>query len=426
MTSKRKLMMTLMSIMVVLTLCFSLALPVFADDPPEDAKAAVTKIFKMPMGTSVPDATFTFDFEKKNVDGDSSTTAKNSMPDLSATVSFVSDKTTGKTDDGSVITLIRESADFVAGKNWPHAGVYEYLLTENKTGYTTPNNAGYTDDLTYSDAQYKVQVVIENGPNGLYVSLVAVTVVVVDNPGQQVDDKVDPTPGGDPNITGDYSKVVFTNTYLKNYGGTDPDSNMAMDVEKIVDGAQGDRSKYFDFKVSVFNPGTIPGNTNAYMAYIKEANGSIATDITNNVPTGSSVGMSTDTSSRPYLLFAPGIEGAIRLKHGQKLVFISLPVGASFIVKEDPVSKYTPTGVSTLGSASALTVIGTEVGGLTLPKYLVAEGANHVVVTNKHDTVVIAGISVDNLPYIVMIAIGMLALAGFLALKLSRKAKAER
>ncbi|WP_313155260.1 hypothetical protein, partial [Lacrimispora sp.] len=160
------------------------------------AAAAITKNLIMPEGTTTPAATFTFQFSPVSVDDRTTSDDLNTMPAVGPTTLAFSASDTGTVSAGA-----------------------------------------------------------KNGVNGLYVAAVASSISVNDSSNQTSDpgDKVDPTPQpGDPNITGNYSKIIFTNTYSKTAGGVDPTdpNNHVLTIGKAVSGDYADRTKYFAFQIT--------------------------------------------------------------------------------------------------------------------------------------------------------------------------------
>jgi len=437
---------------LALMLVFSMTIPALAEGWDEDSmtleyeegdtpNAAITKIFKMPINTTTPAVTFTFEFEPINVDGvawDEETTGSN-MPSIpNSTIAFTA-ADTGTTTAG-IKTIIKESANF-AGITFPASGVYTYELTETLDVYTRPMGAEYTDVMAYSKAVYEVKFVVLQGTNGLYIAQIATYYMANQTGGSAGGLKVDPTPGTN-NSVGDYSQVIFENTYTKteNDGSTDPDDPDPDDpdpenltifrVEKLTTGNGGDPNKYFAFTVSVTEPeiGVVRGT---YKAYVVDANGVVDLGTTAG-PNG--LARDGDDSYGDFLLFVSGTARTVNLKSGQYLSFVDVEVGSKVAVSEAAEAGYVANYAFTLGGAAAAastnttanTVVatpttGTGTSGQVLP--YTGEGANGALFTNNRSIEPLTGIAVADLPYYVLAALLLLAVAGYVTFKVRRSAK---
>jgi len=229
------------------------------------------------------------------------------------------------------------------------------------------------------------------------------------NTSSAVGAKVDVTPSN-PGET-DYtklSKMTFTNYYLKNNGGTDPGTDptdiSVLDITKDVTGDLGDKQKLFDFSVTVKNPAFETDANKTYKAFIKYADGSV--------------------SASP-ILFKHNTPVPFQLKHGDTLAFIDLPAGATYNITEYSAANYIPNyTITKTGFTPDASTISTVMDLVTGDKTLADQTtANDVVITNKSTLVIPGtGIVVDNLPYIMLIAFGAIAIAVFAIVKARRRA----
>jgi len=437
---------------LAITLVFSMAIPAFADGWDEDSMtleyeegdtptAAITKILKMPINTTTPAVTFTFEFEPIDVDGvdwDEATTGSNMPTIANSTIAFTASDT-GTTVAG-IKTVIKESANF-ANITFPASGVYTYEVTETLNVYTRPVGAEYTDVMAYSKAMYKVMFVVLQGTNGLYIAQIATYYMVDQVGGDPGGPKVDPTPGTD-NSVGDYSQMIFENTYTKteNDGSTDPDDPDPDDpdpenltifrVEKLTTGNGGDPNKYFAFTVTVTEPeiGVVRGT---YKAYVVDASGVVALGDTAG-PNG--LARDGDDSYGDYLLFVSGTARTVNLKSGQFLSFVDVEVGSKVLVSEAGEAGYVANYAFMLGGAAAAAstnttanttlatpTTGTGTNGQVLP--YTGEGANGAKFTNDRTIEPLTGIAVADLPYYVLAALLALAVVGYVTFKVRRSAK---
>ena len=448
MTIKRKSILTLINIALVTILCFSIALPMFAANPatgvPGDpAQAALTKIFKMPIGTTIPTVTFTFKIEKVSLDGDDETNVQGilgQMPEVTdITLNFPNQNSIIVTNNG-VTTIYRESIDMFDDSNldftWPRAGVYEYLITELNDA---PQDT-FEEQWIYSQASYKVHVYVDTAPDGsLYIAYICGHMITSDDGGKGDDEKVDPTPGWETNDHTKLSGLRFTNSYLKNNGGPDPEDedNTTLKISKVISGLSANNEHPFEFTITITAPATVDTTTPpAYKAYLMDKDGVVSPIPTNQkgpqVVTAWDGPTGQPNDGREYVVFTSGVTKAGFLKHGQWLNFIDLPVGANFVIIETGVPKYTPSCDLTLEGATksysngpglSLRVPSSNETAYIGELFEVENGVyltNMAEFTNTYDMVAPTGISVNDLPYVVLIGIAVAALVGFIIFK-SRK-----
>ena len=263
-----------------------------------------------------------------------------------------------------------------------------------------------------------------NGDNGLYVQYITAWRTAGDD-GEDLEDdeKVDPTPGGGGDEGFKFSHMTFTNIYKKtNGGGTTDPTKTVLDITKTVTGTSANETSYFKFDVTVNDP-KVGDPADSYIAYVYDKDG-IVSDLKNNYTDLTTVEIDTDDKSNQYFVFTPGDEMTILLKHGQKLGFVDLPVGASFKVTEQGAAEYTASYDLILNGGTAINVVADNIGdALSAPKTgtaLIGEKKNSVAFVNERDFKVPTGISVNNLPYIVMIAMAIAALALYMTVRFRR------
>ncbi len=407
-TKKHAFPKAFFALTLALTMCLGGLTTVFAaGDPVEGNEATIKKVLQMPEGTSTPAATFTFHFEKKSYNDNAADKAK--LPTITdKNISFLTSEN-GSTSNGLKI-VSKESADFFSGISFPNAGVYTYTLTETSGTY------GGTElhHMDYSGAEYEIRAYVENGAGGPELKKISAVIVKKDGSHDgtvNVGDKVNPTPG--------QSTLVFTNSYTKTPGGGSP-SDGALAISKTVAGSMGDQTKYFPFTVKTKAAGTQSG-TVTYKAYLME-NSSVITPAAENgtFTTG------TDGSGT-YIKVTAGTDLSINLKHGQSLVFTDLPVGASFEAEEDAVPNYAPSVVLTVNDNSVTVPGGTVGTSLSTSEQMIGEKENSAAFTNTFDTSITpTGISMNDLPFIMMIALAAGALVLFVVVKSRKKADAFR
>lgn len=225
-------------------------------------------------------------------------------------------------------------------------GKYVYEISE-----TSGNTAGVTYDST---PVYLVVDVLTDENNHLYryVSL---------HKGSEAGGKS----GGSP-TEGTYVPA-FTNTFSSTKPNPDPDPSKketGFGVKKTVSGNSADDKRYFDFKVTFT------------IAEDKTFDGTIS------VSTASYAGnptAATKTGNNTY-------EVTLKLKHNDTITFGSVPVGTTYSVSET-----VPTGYT----ASVNNVTGT----------VEAENVTIVTIDNNYNKEIPAGVSLDSLPYVIMLTV---------------------
>ena len=409
----------LISIIMAMMMCMGTALTamgaVSKGTEEKPAEAAITKKLVMPIGTNIPEIKFTFEFEKVSVDGKPADKA--SMPEIpSAQVSFSA--TDAVAQENGIKTLNKETANIFADQNltWNHAGIYRYRVTEKHDFSST-----FADSMIMSNAVYEIDVYVDQGEEGLYVRYIAAYIKVTDEGKPADNEKVDPTPSWVMEKT-DMSEMVFTNYYLKNNGGTDPDKTV-MAIKKQVAGMSADQSMYFPFTIMATKPRTVTAETK-YKAYLMDEKG-VVSEIT--IDNKNPLNNVANDGKNDYFELKSGESLDVMLKHGQWLSFVDMPVGSMISAWESAVADYTPMFELTLNGGTPIEIngfqnmaLGFPMTGTPSPVYI-GESKNSAVFTNTYKDITPTGISVDDLPYFVTIALVLAALAGFVVFKSRRR-----
>lgn len=317
-------MKKLLSLALVLVLVLSLGAAAYAADN-KDASFNVT--YKLANdGTSSPAETFTFTFTNGQVTDAAAGVNAPAIP--ASTVSFDAGEATAAGATKAVSVNL-------AGVTWPSVGIYTYDVKQ-----TAGNTAGVSYDT--KTLKMKVTVALDND-NQYYVAFVTTSLADDDHNG-----KTDVKTGG------------FENTY----------SAGDLSVTKNVEGNMGDKTKFFDIKVTVTNPDD--GKT--YPASYTVTGGS--------------------EPSNPNTITA-GTQTTFKLKDDETITIANLPYGVTYAVTEVDYEAegYTTTYQNENGNIAAADVAAT--------------------VTNTKGITVDTGISLDSLPYIVLLVVSMSALAFF-------------
>jgi hypothetical protein len=420
--------------------------PVEALDEDHPAEAAITKVLQMPLGTNTPaNISFTFSVAPGSLDGDSSPAELAEMPTVgvggapfgdTGTKTIVFSGTLGDDSTASVKRVYKEVNLFSGVTTWPHAGIYHYIVREYSAhgGYTLTA----TETLTYDSAFYDVFVYVYNKTGGGYY-IGAITTqegTTPASPGTPAkpgdNNKVDGTPGtpevsGSPgNASGDYSGLIFTNTYYKTSGsGPAGPADSALAISKTVSGALASTAKYFDYTLTLNKPAVVPGAAVTYKAYVLDAaTNAVVTDAANG-PGGAPA---NDTHGDHFVVTS-GMPITLRLKHGQKLAFGDLHIGATYTLTEQGAANWVPeVTVTTAGVVAGSPVSAAKGQPLTIGSptaVLVADGANLAAFTNSYDVGTPTGLDIDDLPFLLMLVLAAGAIVVIAALKVRRNARAS-
>ena len=414
---KKKIMACLLAIFVLAS-----ALPVsaieFNGTEQNEAKAALTKIFRMSENIETPNVTFTFEFEPISVSGVLSD--GNNMPKVpDKTVSF-SSTDNGTAEDG-VKVISKQSESLFDGIEWPHAGVYRYSVTEK---YSVTPGLENGESIEYSKAKYNIEVYVANGINKLYVAAIGAEIVVTDGEDSEGENaKVDATPG-DPNIASTHSKIAFTNTFTKTKGSGDPnDPNLVISKKVATKEGNGhdfaNQEKYFEFKVTVTKSGTNQSANQKYIAYVLDESNKVVTSDKNF---GGAI-LRHDQHGE-YFELTSGAETTVFLKHGEWLSFVDLEVDASYTVTENGNDNIAASCVQSVnGTTKNFEAISGQ--SLMVPKTSITTGDDRADFTNTYLPLTPVGISIDNLPYFLIVGFSLLSLVLILLAKRRKKDEEE-
>ena len=333
--------------------------------PAAPAKATVTKNLEFAEGITVPGYSFDFTAKKVTADAPDATIGK---------ITYKEKQDTGTLDPTNRVYNVEKASEFNFGA-FPHAGLYEYDVTENQ---------GTDTGMTYSTKQYRLRVYVanhtDNNGNKLYIK----SVTAEDEGGKQ-------------------DKLSFKNTYRRNGGEEDKDKtgqSEALIIEKQTVGDLADKTKYFDFNLTLTKAGTTEDN---------KIKGKI---IGNN--------------RNEEVEFTYGVKADFKLRDGDKLVFEKLPAGTRYnAVEVGKQDGYTPeVTVIENGNKNPLKE-GTDENDLSSAKdgettNLVGENQNKVTFVNKYQDVSVTGVITNNMPFVVLAG---LSAGAFIVLSVAKKKK---
>ena len=400
--TKRKSIRALLALALAFALSAGATVPAFAageatGTETSPASANITKELKMPAGTTTPAATFSFTITGVDKDGEGSSR----VPSITApTVTFAASDagtTTGTTK------TVSKTVDILGSTVFASAGDYTYTITENAPAWT-----GTGETMTYSPAVYTMHVFVENGTTAPYVKEIGITATTADNPGQSTG-KVDL--GTD--------KVVFTNTFSKKTV-IDPTTGGVASISKTVAGNYADEGKYFPFEVLLTeSPVTAGGTPATYKAYVVNASNTVVTS-TDNYAT-----LATD-SYGDYIEVTSASQITISLKHGQRLVFSDVEIGATYAVNELASPSYIPEVDVVENGAASVNIPGTINTALSSGTRTVGDtGANTADFTNTRNSVPVTGLIINNLPFILGLVVVAGAFVSYIVVKSRKRAQAS-
>ena len=362
----------MLAIVAAGAMTMGLAMPtsVFAtegDTPSRATEAYISKTFNTEVGKNE-----TFSFQAKQVTGD---TAAVTIPDINFTDSETGSKTK------------RAEVKF---PNWTDAGKYEYTVTE--TGASPAITDTKHQTMIMSQAEYTMDVYVSNVGDRLEISKIIVN-KTKDDKGTAATGKVDFS-------NSDKNTFNFTNTYVQEAGtGTDPinpDPNYktygSLDVSKIIktDAADTpDTNKEFEFTATFAFPTGTDATTLDAKATIEDS----TTTIT-------------------------GASHTFKLRHNQNVKFTGLPVGTKISVTESATPNYKGSADVVINNGTKEKVTAAKYNeALTVSDKSLGQNKNTVDVTNTYNYVPTTGIIMNNLPYVLMIALCGAALMAFVAFK---------
>lgn len=346
---------------LALCLMLCLSIPAFAEGAAGDAAVSATKYYddvtidlyyKLIGAGDSPAETFTLTQTASTVkDGEAA-----SAPDL-GTISGV----TVKKGDAKAAERNTVGSFKINLPTYNNVGVYVYTLKE-----AASNNAGV---VCYSQ---EIQLVVtavnatnEDGTASIRVAGVAVY------------------PGGEINNTADANGKFITNVE-KISAIENTYSAGTLKISKTVEGNLGDKSKYFEFKV------TLKGdNTKTYANAYKVTGGSSYPDDPTEINVGDE-------------------DKIFHLKHGDTITIANLPYGVKYTVTETPVAGYE-------------TTTNDKENGTINTETLDSNSEVTAAFTNTKTGAIDMGVTLDNLPYILV----LVAVLGGAVVMFTRKRRFE-
>jgi hypothetical protein len=424
--------------LVLLTAAFTLPLATgtaeeaYAAEPAEPlgpaTRAAITKQLRMPVKTATPEHKYIFNIT--NIKEPDTTSAPAISP---VAISFTKDSAV-VTSDGSIKTVWEEASIDLGNVPWKDIGEYTYKITEKSTcSAILKDDDSVKEDLDFSKAVYTMTVFVardffdidkDDDKDELYVKFITGKRMKIDsgedNSGKNnPNEKVDLSPGDGEN-PGTFSKMAFTNKYVKTLKGTGAGniSTGALFIEETVIGEFGAHNYGFPVSVTITTP-TLASVTTA-SAYVVEG-GVVVTK----------PAIVYDNDDYTYT-FTSGAAKGIGLKAGQRLVFVNLPVGTTYYAAQEATGGYLVNlVVKSNGDKIKETSRGVDEKGLglSIADYsgvvpIVGEGGeNSLRFSSAYEMVTPTGVIINNLPYILLIALVFGSLAAYILVRTRRRRK---
>ena len=402
---------------------------IVAENEDTPVKAAITKQLKFPEGTNVPNARFIFEMKGISIDGDTSRGQDAPLPPVSdLTITYPGDYVDINLED-DIWTLTLETLDIFRNVHFTSAGEYVYEITEMEPTNPTIDN-GDDEWLNYSKAKYTLHVLVANKSGeegGLYIYAIGTKVTINDDGTPGSGDKVDATPGGN-RVEYYFSQMIFINEYVMLNEPDKPDEPDPVDysslfTSKTVEGIFASHTDFFDFEMTVNAPSLLPANLVPayYKAYVVEGD-----DVVTSADNVNLSNTAVDANGR-YIMVVPGVAIEFSLRHNQRLVFLDTPVGTRYEVKEFGDSRYLASYVVTINGIAGAEVKAENHGDdLSTGIQYTGESGNSVAFTNYRDYITPTGLNVKDLPFFVLIALGLGTLFTFVAMTVNKRRQYHR
>lgn len=373
---KRNIMKTLFAGTMTLGMALSIT-PAFAVDKPEEpVKAYLVKQLDIAEGITY-NKTFTFCFDLQKI---GSETVETGVGDVEIDIPV--DQTNN---------IVAKNIFDEGCLTYDAAGIYTYKVTEPHDSATDEAKEGEYG-LTYSDAQYELQVYVANdkeNPGEVFVEKVLLNKDKNDNGTSESTGKIEDI---NPEKPID-SKFRFINKYTAQAGGTtDEHGTVGLAISKTVTGDYGDKTKDFNFTVDLEKAPTSADNTEGFMAKIYNKDTMQFESIEN---------------------LNYGVNNIV-LAHNEELRIYDLPAGTNYEITENEYADYTPS-ISVTQNGEELS----EISNSSTDQKYVGVNENKVEYTNTFITTSVTptGIFINNLPFVLMVVVAGSGLALYVVSK---------
>ena len=378
-------------------------------EPTDTPSAAITVEYKMGNEVVTPENDVSFTFTK--------TTAPegmnpNDMPEISVgNVKFIAGEDNIKDPSVKNIKVLRkQSGNFLesfktamdANNAKMTTGEYVYTVTSSSTVTMTKIN----DDFKASSAEYKLRIFVAQAENGkLYIKGLSITNTKNDAGTETGSDtKVDGTPGTQTGGTASkFSGLKFVNEYVAKAGSVDPTDPIVPDPNdpksyafKVTNNAdsKGTQTGSFEYTMTVTKPLEIAATDSTYVYYV---NGTKQTG-------------------------TYGTAEKFTLPNTKSMMIQSCYAGSIVTVDQKGVANWTATAETTFNGVKDSQKLSAAVGkNLKVADKTLGQKENKVDYKNIYKDIAVTGIIVNNFPFIIMIAIAVVAFAGIVAMNSKKR-----
>lgn len=375
--------------------------------PTETPSAAITVEYKMGNDVVTPANDVSFTFTKTSAPTGMNL---NDMPAISVgNVKFNAGEDLIKDTSVTDIKVLRKQSDnFLASfktamgtSTKMTTGEYVYTVKSTSTVTKAKNN----DVFTASGAEYKLNIFVAQNTDGkLYIKGLSI-INTKDNTGANTGNttKVDGKPGSTTGGTAsNFSGLKFVNEYVAKAGSVDPTDpspdptkpdSYAFKVTNNTE-SKGSQTGSFDYTMTVTKPSGITATDNTYVYYV---NGT----------------QKTGTYGTPV---------SFTLPDSKSMMIKSCYAGSKVTVEQNGVANWTATADVTFNGVKDTQKLSAAVGkNLKVADRTLGQKENKVDYKNIYKDIAVTGIIVNNFPFIIMIAIAVVAFAGIVAMNSKKR-----
>lgn len=412
--SLQKMSRLFASAVLVGTMCLGNVANVNAADvpaewgPTETPSAAITVEYKMGNDVVTPANDVSFTFTKTCAPTGMNL---NDMPTISVgNVKFNAGEDKIKDISVTDIKVLRKQSDnFLASfktemDTSTKMTTGEYVYTVKSTSSVT--KAKTNDVFTVSNAEYKLDIFVAQNTDGkLYIKGLSI-INTKNDAGTDTGNntKVNGKPGSkEDGIASNFSGLKFVNEYVAKAGSVDPTDPSVPDPEnplsyafKVTNNTEskGTQTGSFDYTMTVTKPSGIATTDNTYVYYVngRQETGTYGTEVTFTLPDAKS------------------------------MMIKSCYAGSKVTVEQKGVANWTATAETTFNGVKDIQKLSAAVGkDLKVADKTLGQNENKVDYKNIYKDVAVTGIIVNNFPFIIMIAIAVVAFAGIVAMNSKKR-----
>jgi len=412
------------AVVVALVMSLGVALPALAAEagtPATSTPAAefgITKQIQTPANTTIPDADFHFTFTQlmPSPDGTGYVVRPSGHTGAPSAAS-IPNASTSFTYNGANADV---AGDIFDGANFPHAGDFVFRVTELR-GADSTNNFEDNEHMTYSNQVFVIIVRVINAPTDADPLRVEPSIVVAVEP--EVRAQEAPATGNvytwvDADKVDDIRFInVFTRDIVPD--PTDPTSG-PLTISKTIGEIQ-------ESSVNLLTDFT-------FEATITVPQAALDRDIPFEGPVTATIIDTLDGNAVvrpvPFTGTLPVLTADFELRHGQVLVFPTLPAGTSFQVTERQEDNFSGTaaitiaGDSTAGSYTSPVGVDIATRTYSISDALAADDSllgNSADFTNIYHESPLTGLMLTSMPFVIALVVAALILAMMVASRSRRR-----